>query len=277
MHWIFQFIVRHSAGSLLVLTMLLSLWMLGANGPRQARIGRALLMSVFYPLQFTLSLSTNVKNIFAENKKLRTRVVQLTTELARYREQAAENERLRSLVDFSDSVSFDLLPVRVVLREPAQTYRSIAINAGAKNGVLLSMPVTAGSGVVGKVMQVLPHMSVVQLLQDPACRISVMVQKSRGVGIMMTENGHDFFFKCRSHIPVARGDRIVTSGLGGVYPRGLDVGEVISLVEDVNPLFKKIGVKPFADFDRLEEVFVVRVSPQWQAFRQEADSLHFEE
>jgi rod shape-determining protein MreC len=277
MQWIFQFIFRHRAVSSLFLTVVLSLLMLSATAARQQQVARALMMTIFYPFQFTLSLTSNVRNSFSENKKLRKEVAALTNQLAQYRQEAAENARLRTMIEFSDSMPIDLLPARVVLREPAPNYRSIAINVGSKQGVKLSMPVMTYHGAVGKVMQVMPHFSLVQLFQDPSCRVSVMVERSRGVGIMGTDNGHDFSFKCRSHIEVAKGDRVVTSGLGGVYPRGLDIGGVTGVVEDANPLFKKVSVRPYADLDRLEEVFVVRIQPQWAAFPQEADSLELHE
>jgi rod shape-determining protein MreC len=117
------------------------------------------------------------------------------------------------------------------------------------------------------------RMSLVQLMIDPANRTSVMIQRTREIGILETENGSDFFIMFRAHADVAIGDTIVTSGLGGIYPKGLLAGIVSRLEENRDPLFKKALVKPETNFDRLEEVFVIKLPPQWASFKSELDSL----
>jgi rod shape-determining protein MreC len=171
--------------------------------------------------------------------------------------------------------SYDLLPARVILREPSQDFRSVVVNAGRRQGIELYMPVIDRNGIAGKVVQVLPGMCLVQLLKDPMSRISVMIKTSRTVGIMGTDDGRSFFLKCRAHTEVKEGDTVVTSGLGGVFPSGLNVGLVVTAGDDPDPLFKRVFVKPFVDYERLTDVFVVRLSPQWAAQRAETDSLRF--
>jgi rod shape-determining protein MreC len=116
-------------------------------------------------------------------------------------------------------------------------------------------------------------MSLVQLILDPSNRTSVMVQRSREIGILETENGSDFFIMFRAHADVNVGDTIITSGLGGIYPRGLLAGKVEKLTENRDPIFKKAIVMPEVDFDKLQEVFVLKLPPQWASFKQEMDSL----
>ncbi|HEX7510790.1 MAG TPA: rod shape-determining protein MreC, partial [Chitinivibrionales bacterium] len=112
-----------------------------------------------------------------------------------------------------------------------------------------------------------------QLLIDPSNRTGVLLQRTREVGILETENGNDYFIRCRTHADVNKGDTVVTSGLGGVYPKGLTVG-VVSKVGDIrDPLFKKVIVDLNVDFNHLEEVFVIRVKSRWASFRGEVDSL----
>ena len=93
------------------------------------------------------------------------------------------------------------------------------------------------------------------------------------IGILETENGSDFFIMFRAHADVNVGDTIITSGLGGIYPKGLLAGRVLRLMENRDPIFKKAIVTPEVDFDRIEEVFVLKLPPQWAAFKQELDSL----
>lgn len=276
MQWILEFVVKHRNFCSLLFTSLLSLWMISGTPERQAKTARILTISLFYPMQAALDQITLVHNIFAENHRLKQDVVQLSAQLARLQEQAAENERLRGLLNFSQEFSYDLVPVRVIARDPSSLYKSMVINAGRKEGVQMWMPMVAEKGVVGKVIQVMDHMSMVQLLRDPTNRTSVMTRRTRCVGILETENGSDFFIRIRSHEDVHEGDTVITSGLGGVYPRGFTVGIVKKLSDASDPLFKKAWLKMTVDFEHVEELFVVKLSPQWTAFRSEFDSLEID-
>lgn len=138
------------------------------------------------------------------------------------------------------------------------------------------MPIVSEHGAVGKVVQVIGNMSLVQLLSDPSNRTSVMVNRSRAVGILQTENGRDFFVRLRNHDNVRAGDTIVTSGLGGIYPKGLSVGFVTAIDDRTNPLFKRAYLDFSVNFGKLEELFVMRLPPQWASQRTELDSIRFE-
>ncbi|MBD3421239.1 MAG: rod shape-determining protein MreC [Chitinivibrionales bacterium] len=273
MHWILQFIVENRNISSLFLTVVLSLWMLSSNQERQNRISQALLVSIFYPFQYSLNLTSNIKNIFAENKQLRAEVTHLSTRVAELEQAAKENERLKKMLGMEDDFEYALEPARVVVRNPSHQLKSIVISAGKKHRLQRYMPVIHKSGVVGKIIHPMHGISMVQLLKDPACRTSVMFVRTRTAGILETDNGEDFFILCRTHADIRVSDTVKTSGLGGVFPKGLLVGEVIAIKDDQEPLFKRVYIKPFVDFSHLEEVFVIKLPPQWSAFRTEIDSL----
>ncbi|HMD68896.1 MAG TPA: rod shape-determining protein MreC, partial [Chitinivibrionales bacterium] len=147
------------------------------------------------------------------------------------------------------------------------------IDVGKNAGILPYMPVMTSRGVAGKVVQVMGRMSLVQLLVDPANRTSVMIGRTREIGILETTNGSEFSIMFRAHADVAVGDTIITSGLGGIYPKGLLAGTVTKLEEGRDPIFKKAFVRLEVTLDRIEEVFVIKLPPQWAAFRDELDSL----
>ncbi|MBD3343587.1 MAG: rod shape-determining protein MreC [Chitinivibrionales bacterium] len=277
MLWIFQFIVRHHTFSSLIVTVLLSLWMLSMPPQQQKQMSRILTLSIFYPFQYTISLSGRVKNIFAENKRLRQKVATLTTRNAALEQYAEENERLKDLLSITMESPYSLQAAHVVVREPSHQMRSLIINAGHNKGVLRYMPVITQNGIVGKIIQVLPHLSQVQLIKDPSCKTSVMIKRSRAVGILETDEGDKFYVRLRNHEDVTENDTIITSGLGGIFPQGLHTGSVARVTEDANPLFKRVYIKPFVNFDRIEEVFVILLPPQWSAFQSEKDSLIAEE
>ena len=275
MYWIFNFIVTHRRIFSLLLTSLVSLLLITAPPVKQAAALRFLSMTIFFPLQITLSQTTKIRNIFSENRRLKQEVITLSTEVARLKDASSENERLRDLLHFTPKFSYTLLPVRVIAYDPSPAPKSIVVSAGKNDSVAMWMPLVDEKGVVGKVVQVMHRISLVQLLKDPSNRTSVLFRRTRTVGILETENGRDFFVRCRIHEPINPGDTLVTSGLGGIYPRGLTVGITKRVDRIRDPLFKLAMVNLTVDFNRLAELFVVRMAPQWAAFRSELDSIEF--
>lgn len=277
MHWIIQFLVRYKTFSSLSLTVLLSLWMLNTGLEKQHQISRSLTVTVFFPFQFTVSQVQRIKNIFADNETLKEKNAQLELRLSELKEKADENDRLRKLIDLDEQFNYKLLASRTMVREPSYKLRSLVLNKGLSDGVAKFMPVVSGDGVVGKVIQVMNGISLVQLITDPSARTSVMLEKNGQVGILKTITGRNFVAKYRTHVDVAEGDTLVTSGFGGIYPRGIRIGVVKKIKETSEPLFKDVVIKPSTDFDHLEELFIVLLEPQWSSFREELDSLEVTE
>lgn len=277
MHWIIQYIIQHRNVSSLFLTVILSLLMLTSNTQRQQQIASSLSITVFFPFQFAFHQTTQIKNIFSENKKLKEDLAIITTRCSVFEEEATENKRLRDLIGFGEKISYSLIPARAVVREPSYYFRTVVINCGKKHGASLFMPVINRHGIVGKIVQVMNSISLVQLLRDPSERVSVMRKHSSDVGILETINRKNFFIKYRKHVEINIRDTMVTSGLGGIYPRGINVGVVTEIKDTNDPLFKDVFIKPCVNFAHLEEVFVMKLSPQWTAFRQELDSMETEQ
>lgn len=273
MRWIIDFVVHHRNICSLTLTIALSALMITAQPTSQANIARYLTMTIFYPVYATISQASNFTSVYSENKRLRQELAEVSTQLQMMREQSAENMRLRGLLGFAETSLYKLVPVRVVARDPSHQYRSVIVSGGSSQGVEIYMPLVGEHGVVGKVTQVMGNMSMVQLLRDPSNRTSVMVHRSRAAGILQTENGRDFFVRLRNHEDALAGDTITTSGLGGIYPKGLTVGFVTNIDDRSNPLFKRAYIDFSVNFDKLEELFVLRLPPQWSAHRLEIDSI----
>jgi rod shape-determining protein MreC len=273
MHWIIRFFTIYRNITSFCALVFVSLWMMSSTPVKQEKIARILSFSIFYPFQFYISQTARIKNIFSENRKLKEDNAAQAAAIAMLKEQAQEGARLEGLLSLRGNYTYDLQVARVVAWEPSSVSRSVIISVGKENGVAAYMPVITSLGAVGKVVLALPHMALVQLLNDPSNRTSVLAQRSREVGILETENGEEFFIRYRTHADVAPGDTIVTSGLGGVYLKGLTVGAVTRVVTSRDPLFKKVFVVMSVDFNRLEDVFVIRVKSQWTSFRSELDSL----
>lgn len=272
-----QFFIRNRVVTSLLLTVSASLWLISSSPRQQLRSARFLTMYVFFPIQWTVDAVMGIRGTFTENAKLRLRVAELNTALGHVQESASEYERLRGMVGFTERSSHELLPVRVVAREPSHRFRSIVISAGSVDSVTQHMPVVDTRGLVGKVLQVMPHLSLVQLIRDPGNRTGVLVRGTRVAGILESRDGASMFMRVPVHIRVEPGDTVVTSGLGGIYPKGLLVGTVSRTEESSNPLFNRVYIDPFSRFGTLEEAFVMRLSPQWSSFTSELDSLEFAE
>jgi rod shape-determining protein MreC len=273
MRWLLELIIRYRVYVSLCCTFCASIWMISSSPQTQAKTARLLTLSIFYPLQISADQILRAKNIYAENRRLKSETANLSAALSKCREQTAENARLRSMIGFTKVIPYELIPVQVLARDPSPGCKSIVITAGRDKGIVPFMPVVGERGVAGKVVQVMPHLSLVQLLTDPLNRVSIMTKRSRVVSILGTENGRDFFVHFRTYEDVAPGDTIMTSGQGGIYPKGFIVGSILKVVDERDPLFKKAIVKLSLDIPRQEELFVIRQAPQWAALRSELDSL----
>ncbi len=273
MQWILQFLIRHRNFTSLALTIILSFIMLNTNLATQQRTARFLAVSIFFPVDLPISVFQHAKNIYGENTELRGDVAALRMKVSGLADQAAENDRLRAMLSMREHASYTLVAARVVAREPSEIYRGCVIDIGRDQGVELHMPVISKDGVVGKVTQVLGNCSYVRLLRDPLERAGVKSARTGETSILQSLDGESFFMNYRQHSDIHNGDTLVTSGYGGVYPRGLPIGTVSDIRNANSPLLKDVYLKPFVDFDRLDEVFVIKMSPSWGALRNQIDSV----
>jgi rod shape-determining protein MreC len=197
-------------------------------------------------------VSTQEENVRlqAENRRLRA-------ELNNLEEVRLANERLRLLLDFRESVALPALPAQVIAEDASSWFRTVVIDKGSADGVLEGMPVVVAEGVVGRIIRSAPRESRVLLLTDASSAVASLVQHSRTRGICRGEGELltlDFALR-REDIEV--GDRIITSGTGGVFPKGLVIGEVTRTTRKEYGLFQTVTVAPAVDFSRLEEVLVL--------------------
>jgi rod shape-determining protein MreC len=198
------------------------------------------------------------RRLAEENERLQKKVRELTLENLSLRGIQGENRRLRKLLDFKESAGRTLLPAQVVGRDTRQWYSSILIDKGTKDGIQPEMAVICEEGVVGKVIEAGPSLSTVLLIIDGRSRVGGIVERTREAGIVEGSS----FNTCRlNYLPrrseTRPGDRVLSSGLGGVYPKGLSVGEVTGVNEGEYGLFSYADVLPGVNFARLEEVLVI--------------------
>lgn len=201
--------------------------------------------------------------VYRDNQTLRTEIEQLRQNNVNVTEIMAENERLRTMLDYKTRApQFDFVIAKVVARDPGTWTSTIVINRGTADGITKDMPVVTPQGLVGNIVNAYGSTSKVQLILDPRSAVGSLVQRpeSRVAGIVEGNGASSLtprMVNIARDADIIKGDQIITSGFGGIYPKGLLVGEVNDIVNEEGGLLKYAVLKPAVDFDRLEEVFVI--------------------
>jgi rod shape-determining protein MreC len=193
-----------------------------------------------------------------ENDALRSRLASVEEENLQLREALVASSRLQSIVEMREGFEIPMLPAELVGIDVSSWFRSVLLDRGRSNGVRAGMPVISETGLVGLVTTTSRQAAKVMLLLDRQSAVDGVVQRSRARGIVRgaRQDALEFEFVVRGG-DVAVGDVIVTSGLGGVYPKGLRVGEVVEVSEAGSRLLQTATVEPAVDFGRLEQAFVM--------------------
>jgi len=197
-------------------------------------------------------------SVYDENRALRKEIQSLRVENSRYREMLATHERLREFLRLKEQTNWSMTAAQVIGRDPTGLFRSVIIDKGHRSGVRMNMAVLSAEGVVGRVVSVSPNYSRVLLIIDQNSSVDCLNQTTRDQGILKGGSSEvcrlDYVLKTSRMAP---GDIIITSGMGGVFPKGLPVGRVTGVSDRPGALFKNVQVQPQVDFNRLEEVLVV--------------------
>ncbi|HMA81966.1 MAG TPA: rod shape-determining protein MreC [Candidatus Binatia bacterium] len=229
----------------------------------------ALLMWLMRPLQIAsqgtanwiTSLQENYDTLAgfrSENERLRKRIQSLEVERQKLLEAQATNLRLKQLLDFRSHLAGAAVTASIIANSASSWFQSCLLDKGSADGVRKGMAVVTPLGVVGQVVAVTPRTAKVLLLTDPNSGIDVLVQRTRARGIVSgsLDNGTVLKYVKRSE-DIQEGDRLITSGIDGVFPKGLMVGAVIKVHKQHLGLFQFVEVLPAVQSSRVEEVLVV--------------------
>ena len=198
-----------------------------------------------------------------ENEQLKEALNQSVERHNQYIETELTNERLRSFLEFKKKTTSKVVAAEVVGRDPSPWFKTIIIDKGTTDNVKQGLPVVVANGVAGQIMSVSSGYSKVLLITDRNSAVDALVQRSRARGIIEGFSSDRCFFQYvlrKNDVKV--GDTVVTSGLDGVYPKGLRIGRVSGVVRRNSGMFQKVEVTPFVDFEKLEEVMVVLASKE---------------
>ncbi len=201
-------------------------------------------------------LARELEQLRAENQQLRLKLTQ-TEEIRR------ENDQIRQYIGFPKVLPWKVRAARVIGREPANWWRTVQIDLGTRDGIKVDAPVISTEGLVGRVSSVGYSRSQVVLVGDPNCRVASLIQETRDNGIVGPSSSGilDHTLADITYLPrsasIKPGQLVVTSGLGGIFPKGIIVGTVVDTRTVGFDLYTEARVKLAADGSRLENLWVI--------------------
>jgi len=262
---------RHSVlfttGTLLLLS--LSLLVTNTRGKRRIDPLGVVFLEIITPISTLLSTVSSamsgtwrayvdVVGVRQEREWLRRRVRELEAQAERAAGIETQNARLQALLDLREGMPGQSVAARITGVDASGLFRTATLNKGENDGVVKGMAVVAPPGVVGKVVSTSPNAARVLLLEDPSSGVDALVQRSRARGIVEGSSTGGCQLKYVKHREDVRvGDLVVTSGLDGIFPKGLVVGRIVRLAREEGGLFQTAEIEPAIDFNKLEEVLVV--------------------
>lgn len=220
-------------------------------------------------IRMPLRLGTNSFNDLAallryrrlskENKLLKEKLNFTTSQLVQLREALQENDRLNELFSFRKKLQYIVVPVKVIGKDSSNWTNTLIFDKGQKDGIAVDIPVISSAGLVGKIVEAGAKSSRAVLITDPNCRVSVIVQRSREEGILYGMGRN--LCKLR-YLPVGadvkQNDFVISSGFGGVYPKGIIVGAVIKTGIEDDGLSGYAIVKPACELEKIEEALCLK-------------------
>ena len=264
---------KHTGGRSFIILSLLSIVLLtvsarmGAGGPLEMVRGgfstvtmpfRMAGSAIAMPFQGIGNIFSNLtadqqtlSDLKAENEQLRSRNAELE-------ETNQSTQRLQGLLDLKNTYNLQSTGARVISGSTDSFNNTIVIDKGTSSGLAVGMPVVDSGGVIGQIIECSPTTSTVRLITDEKSGVAAMVQSSRAQGMLMGSASRQITLNLiNTNQKVAVGDTVVTSGLGGVFPKGLPLGKVTSVEAAPGSLYYTIVVEPYGNVSTNEEVMVI--------------------
>ena len=210
-----------------------------------------------------------VVNVAKENDNYQKALNKAFENNIQLKEFELSNSRLRNLLNFKKTITDRVLSAEVIGKDPSPWFKTVLIDKGENDGVETGMAVVVPKGIAGQVTDVSANYSKVLLIIDHNSAVDALVQNDRARGIIQGGAAGQCLFKyvLRKH-DIKIGDIVVSSGLDGVFPKGLAVGYVSAVIKPKSGIFQDVTVSPYVDFEKLEEVLIV-LNPKKQEFEPE--------
>lgn len=262
----------------LVVVVILTLAVVSAGEGSGIRVIGNIISVPIAPLQSVISfIAERISGIFdyfrdvkitkAENEELLQRISELEKENRELERLERENKELRDALNFLDQMeSFEPVGCTIIAKDPGNWFEVFTINRGSKDGIEINAPVITAYGLVGRVSQVDLFTSKVTSIIDMDSTVAARVSRSRDILIVRGDAALRNSGLCRMdyispNVDIMPGDTIETSGLGGIYPKGIIIGQVKEVIRNEGQFDSYAIITPVVDFKRLEEVIVLKEKP----------------
>jgi rod shape-determining protein MreC len=243
------------------------------------------LMGLMHPLQVIANVPVNLyrqtsdyltshHNLYIENQRLTRQALEQGVALQKLDTLEAENAHLRSLLDASKSWSQPAQLAEIINTGRDPFSHKIMINLGSNHGTVAGQAVVDEAGVIGQVTRVYPFSSEVTLVTDKELAIPVQIERN-SLRAIAFGHGRDYTIDLPylpANVDIRKGDRLVTSGIDGVYPTGLAVATVVSIERNPESPFARITCAPIAGIENYREVMVLAM-PNPQAYLRAQENL----
>lgn len=197
-----------------------------------------------------------------ENQRLKKQLSLSIEKNNQLKELELSNQRLRKLLDFKQTLQWRSIAAEVIGKDPSPWFKTIIVDKGKADGVVAGLPVVSHLGIVGQVTESSSRFSKVLLLIDQNSAVDALDQTTRARGIIRGGGDGQFEFRyvLRKH-DISVGDTVVSSGVDGVFPKGIRIGEVTDVIKGNSGMFQEVTVTPYVNFEKLEEVLILFNSP----------------
>ena len=265
----FDWLKKYRLFLAIVLTLIGTLIYLFEIGQNQEKSSlQSITQTITYPIQIfahtVVSFSNNlIQSYFnllrlrEENQALKQQVSALKEEVNHYIEEAVQYQRLKIQFEFAEQNLLEKIFAEVIGESVDNFHQTLQINRGAKHGIRRNYAVILKEGVVGRIQSVTPFQSTVQLILDRRSRFPAILQQTRAKGLIYGTSDGLEMRRIHLRADIKEGDRVVTSGLSDLFPKGILVGTVSAVLHEEHELFQTAKLIPVVDFDTIEGVFVI--------------------
>lgn len=259
---IFQIITQSKEFITFVILSVISLTLITTGNVSKIGGFRTIIIASTGWFQDAFSWIPNPGALKSENRALRDLNLQLSDEVTRMRKALIENEKLRTMIDLKQKSDYELLSAEIVGKSTIQLRNYITLNKGSDDNIKRGMSVRTDAGLIGSIIAVSDNYSVVELISNRNVRVSVKIERTQLDGILHWEGGESY--KVRNipkTLDVQVGDILITSNYSNRFPANIPIGQIIEVSEEQGTLFYRLIMKPFASFETMEQVFIIKQLP----------------
>jgi rod shape-determining protein MreC len=278
---LWRLVARYRRALILASTLLLAFFLMTLQVRHDQAVvsfaRRAVLLAISPALHLTALITgsagqvwqdyVDLRDLRAENRHLAQDAALLKRRIGQLEEQALETQRLQRLLALRQDFPASYVAARVVGKDATNWFKTLLVDQGTSSGVRRNLPVLSPDGLVGRVVEVTAASAKIQLVTDPLSAAGGLIQRTRVTGIVAGGLGTGLrvrYLPLMANIVV--GDEVVTSGMGGLFPKGIPLGRITAVERKSGALFQEAILQPAVDLSRLEEVLILTGTPGREGF-----------